>query len=70
MSWKNRRSPPVRSERTACAKAHAAGLRCRPVAETVRDTWAWLRDLPAQDRSFGRHGIDPEKEAAILAEWA
>ncbi|NED87405.1 reductase, partial [Streptomyces sp. SID11233] len=22
----------------------AAGLRCRPVGETVADTWAWVRD--------------------------
>ncbi|MER5325240.1 NAD-dependent epimerase/dehydratase family protein [Streptosporangium roseum] len=52
------------------AKARAAGLRCRPVAETIRDTWAWLREIPVEERSFGRHGIDPEKEAKILAEWA
>ncbi|MEV7006201.1 NAD-dependent epimerase/dehydratase family protein [Streptosporangium sp. NPDC051022] len=52
------------------AKAHAAGLRCRPVAETVRDTWAWLREIPEAERSFGRHGIDPEKEAKILTEWS
>jgi 2'-hydroxyisoflavone reductase len=25
-------------------RAQAAGLRCRPVAETVADVWAWLRD--------------------------
>ena len=25
-------------------RAQAAGLRCRPVADTVADTWAWLRD--------------------------
>jgi 2'-hydroxyisoflavone reductase len=25
-------------------RAHAAGLRCRPIAETVADVWAWLRD--------------------------
>ncbi|MGW0067870.1 NAD-dependent epimerase, partial [Streptosporangium sandarakinum] len=51
-------------------KALAAGLRCRPVAETVRDTWAWLRGIPVEERSFRGHGIDPEKEAKILAEWA
>ncbi|MEU9834530.1 NAD-dependent epimerase/dehydratase family protein [Streptosporangium sp. NPDC048047] len=51
-------------------KALAAGLRCRPVAETVRDTWAWLREIPVEERSFRGHGIDPEKEAKILAEWA
>lgn len=52
------------------AKALAAGLTCRPVAETVRDTWAWLRDVPPAERSFKWHGIAPEKEARILAEWA
>jgi nucleoside-diphosphate-sugar epimerase len=25
-------------------RAQAAGLRCRPVAQTVADVWAWLRD--------------------------
>ncbi|MDF5758087.1 NAD-dependent epimerase/dehydratase family protein [Spongiactinospora sp. TRM90649] len=56
------------------AKAAAAGLRCRPVAETVADTWAWLRDIPVDQRSFRTsmltHGIEPDKEAAILAAWA
>ncbi|GAA5059573.1 2'-hydroxyisoflavone reductase [Thermocatellispora tengchongensis] len=55
------------------AKALAAGLRCRPVAETVRDTWAWLREIPEEKRSFGnaelRHGIDPQKEAELLDAW-
>ncbi|MFI5544949.1 NAD-dependent epimerase/dehydratase family protein [Streptomyces sp. NPDC051815] len=27
-------------------RAHATGLRCRPLAETVEDTWAWQRALP------------------------
>ncbi|TQS28943.1 NAD-dependent epimerase/dehydratase family protein [Microbispora sp. KK1-11] len=54
------------------AKAIAAGLTCRPVSETVRDTWEWLKDIPEERRSFGgrmNHGIDPEKEARILAAW-
>jgi 2'-hydroxyisoflavone reductase len=25
------------------AKAHSAGLVCRPIGETVTDTWDWLR---------------------------
>jgi 2'-hydroxyisoflavone reductase len=25
-------------------RAQAAGLRCRPIAQTVADVWAWLRD--------------------------
>ncbi|MBO3748064.1 NAD-dependent epimerase [Streptosporangiaceae bacterium NEAU-GS5] len=55
------------------AKALAAGLVCRPVEETVRDTWEWLREIPEDERSFGNfqlhHGMAPEKEARILAAW-
>ncbi len=50
-------------------RAVAAGLRCRPVAETIRDTWAWLaRDgRPVDHPRWSDHGIAPEKEAKILA---
>jgi 2'-hydroxyisoflavone reductase len=27
-------------------KAHGAGLVCRPISETARDTWQWLQDDP------------------------
>jgi 2'-hydroxyisoflavone reductase len=58
---------------TSPAKALGAGLVCRPVEETVRDTWEWLREIPQDKRSFGtaevRHGIAPDKEARILAAW-
>jgi len=50
-------------------RAIAAGLQCRPVAETVRDTWAWLRDVDGLEDEDGRikgHGIAPEVEAAAL----
>ncbi|MFF1494305.1 NAD-dependent epimerase/dehydratase family protein [Streptomyces sp. NPDC058304] len=50
-------------------KAQAAGLKCRPVEETVADTWAWLRSLggAAPQRSDRpAPGIDPEREAALL----
>ena len=53
------------------AEAERLGLRSRPVSETVADTWAWLRDEgPAEkpDRDYvATHGIDPGKEARILA---
>lgn len=46
------------------SRAMATGLRCRPLAETVADTWAWLRELP---ETPGRNvGISPEREAALL----
>ncbi|MGP3950794.1 NAD-dependent epimerase/dehydratase family protein [Streptomyces sp. 7N604] len=52
------------------SKALSAGLRCRPVAETVADTWAWLRSLGGEaprrpDRPSV--GLAPEKEARVLA---
>jgi 2'-hydroxyisoflavone reductase len=58
------------------AKAIAAGLRCRPVPESVRDTAAWLFAPGNLDLAFGDYrGMDeqprltPEKEAVLLAAW-
>jgi nucleoside-diphosphate-sugar epimerase len=51
------------------SKAVAAGLRCRPVAETVADTWAWMRSLdgPVPQRPDRPHpGLDREVEARVL----
>ncbi|MBZ4319575.1 NAD-dependent epimerase/dehydratase family protein [Streptomyces huiliensis] len=50
-------------------KALATGLRCRPVAETVADTWTWLESLGGKpplrpDRT--PVGLDPETEAKLL----
>ncbi|MFJ6752225.1 NAD-dependent epimerase/dehydratase family protein [Streptomyces sp. NPDC091266] len=51
------------------SKAVAAGLRCRPLGETISDTWAWLRadGRPVAHPRWAKHGIDPEKEEKILA---
>lgn len=52
------------------SRALAAGLRCRPVADTVADTWAWLVSLGgvAPIRSdLPPPGLDPDVEARILA---
>lgn len=46
-------------------KAFSAGLSCRPIEETVRDTLVW-----AQSRGEGhgwRAGLAPERERALLA---
>ena len=51
------------------AKAYAAGLRVRPVRETVADTWAWLRSLPGdapQRTDRPSAGLDPQTEAKVL----
>jgi 2'-hydroxyisoflavone reductase len=49
--------------------AYAAGLSCRPVRETVADTWAWLQQEGDPEVPAGRpgHGLDPEREREVLA---
>lgn len=53
------------------SRAYAAGLVCRPVADTVTDTWAWLRAVGTVPPRAGRPqrapvGLDPAREAALL----
>jgi nucleoside-diphosphate-sugar epimerase len=51
------------------SKALRAGLRCRPITETVADTWAWLQSLagePPQRADRPRVGLDPTVEARLL----
>jgi 2'-hydroxyisoflavone reductase len=50
-----------------CAKAIAAGLRFRPLADTIRDTLAWDAMRPA-DREW-RAGLGREREAELLEAW-
>jgi 2'-hydroxyisoflavone reductase len=50
-----------------CAKAIGAGLRFRPLAETIRDTLAWDARLPAEREL--RAGITREREAELLQAW-
>ena len=42
-----------------------AGLVVRPVADTARDTLAWLRATPDAVRT----GLSREREAEVLAAW-
>ncbi|MFJ5214620.1 NAD-dependent epimerase/dehydratase family protein [Streptomyces sp. NPDC088354] len=51
------------------SRAVGAGLRCRPVGETVADTWSWLRSVGGvapQRPDRPAVGLPPEKEAAAL----
>ncbi|MFD8590621.1 NAD-dependent epimerase/dehydratase family protein [Streptomyces sp. NPDC059637] len=55
--------------RSDVSRALGAGLRCRPVAETVADTWEWLRSLdgePPQRPDRPPVGLSPEQEARLL----
>ncbi|WP_107061760.1 NAD-dependent epimerase/dehydratase family protein [Streptomyces cellulosae] len=51
------------------SRALAAGLRCRPVTETVADTWHWLRGIGSaapQRPDRPTVGLAPELEAKVL----
>ncbi|MFB7512871.1 NAD-dependent epimerase/dehydratase family protein [Streptomyces sp. NPDC056144] len=50
-------------------RAVDAGLRCRPLVETIRDTWNWWSadGRPVAHPRWDDHGVDAEKEALILA---
>jgi hypothetical protein len=51
--------------------ARKAGLQTRPLAETVRDTWAWMQEGQfVKHERAGELGITPEKESAVLDAWA
>lgn len=54
------------------SRAEAAGLRCRPVEETIADVWAWLADggaerLPDWQADHRARGMAPERERELLA---
>ncbi|HEU0152592.1 MAG TPA: NAD-dependent epimerase/dehydratase family protein [Arenimonas sp.] len=51
------------------ARAIAAGLTFRPLAETVGDLLAWYRSLPAERQAEVRAGIAREQEAELLKAW-
>lgn len=54
------------------SKAVEAGLRFRPLEETVRDTLAWAREVGAglvTETPYGRAGLDPAREAELLEAW-
>ncbi|WP_328913243.1 MULTISPECIES: NAD-dependent epimerase/dehydratase family protein [unclassified Streptomyces] len=55
--------------RVSSERAQTAGLTCRPLADTVADTWDWLRQggIPIEHPRWLDHGIAPEKERKILA---
>ena len=54
----------------ASARAEAAGLTYRPLAETIADTVAWYAETRPADYDFPRgSGMSRKQEAELLAAW-
>ncbi len=68
-SWMPRTSEEGGVCKVSIAKALAAGLTFRPVADTLRDTLAWFRTLPPERQAKLRAGISAEREREVLAAW-
>ncbi len=54
---------------TDVSRAQKAGLRCRPLPETVHDTLAWFQTLPAERQAKLHAGLDPQLETDTLRSW-
>lgn len=70
--WLPPDSPSIAMHAADVEHAHAAGLRCRPVLETVTDTWRWLATLNGSTPI--RPGLAPTglaglRERAALDAW-
>lgn len=53
----------------SAARALAAGLRVRPISETVRDTLAWHLTRPPAERDHLKSGLASAREAQLLTAW-
>jgi 2'-hydroxyisoflavone reductase len=54
---------------TSVGPAQATGLKCRPLAQTVRDTLAWFQTLPADRRGKLHAGLPSQQETSTLQQW-
>lgn len=60
-------TPKAKNGRASNQKAIAAGARFRPIAETIRDTAAWVQQGRG-DRPW-QAGMTAEREQELLAKW-
>jgi 2'-hydroxyisoflavone reductase len=50
-------------------RALKAGMKIRPMADTVAATMRWHLERPEAEREKLKAGLSPEREAALLAAW-
>jgi 2'-hydroxyisoflavone reductase len=67
--WSPMKGDTAGASLTSARAASKAGLRCRPLEDTVRDTLEWFRSLSAERQGKLRAGLDPQKEADTLRSW-
>jgi nucleoside-diphosphate-sugar epimerase len=65
--WRNAAAPWS----VSVDRAVAAGLRCRPLADTAADTWRWLNGggRVIDNKRLAGYGIDQAREATLIARW-
>ena len=52
------------------SRAIAMGLTCRPLRDTILDSWQWLQhEQPVPHERQAEHGMDRQKEMKLLAAW-
>jgi 2'-hydroxyisoflavone reductase len=62
-------TPKAKNGHTDNKKLIAAGATFRPIADTIRDTAAWLTAKDGRGDREWKVGLTPEREARLLALW-
>lgn len=65
--WVLARGKDLGHTSVATTRSMAAGLRHRPIGDTVRDTLAWFRTLPAERQAAAKWAITRAVERELLA---
>lgn len=67
--WAPGEGPVAGINTVDCSKSIAAGMRSRPLADTVRDLYTWWDSQPDERRAQVRAGMPREQEKAALEAW-
>ncbi len=67
--WSPTKGDMAGASLTLTKAAERAGLTCRPLSDTVRDTLTWFQSLPAERQEKLHAILDPQKEAETLHAW-
>jgi 2'-hydroxyisoflavone reductase len=67
--WVSERGAAAALHQADVSRAVAAGLRFRPLEDTVRDTLVWAREEGDSALAPGQAGLDPDRERELLALW-